>query len=1275
MALGISVSKIASLINTYMASPRDFFSAETRFADPHDLAAVIKWGLARLGRVYPVPVPSAEHTGGPRRAGGDGAHDDTVLVHQRGFLESDVYQTWAAQERQAGYPKEAFSAFLDGLPSSSAALLVAVLSLLSSTTSYSLKNGMTPSRLARLLGPLIFGLPEDENFDKTYDVYVRASNATEHLLLAYIRDTGTTEALPTRLADHVRGYPNMLSEDASRFAPDVRSMPITVISRTVRLYSTDLVRTACELRLAEHSREWAACCSGNAAESSNSGRSSISGTADTSHLPQLSERYRKLINLRGSNAATQDSVPGSADEDLESYTSLADKAWGDFMADGFSAPDQSKLLFDLNESERKGRFKGRQSLGWNTFEQSGFATGDDSLNTALAFDTALQEDVRKFPEERAELMQKLHKTNKKIPSFTYDTEPRVVASPSLQGTPSGQWHEKPYSRVDDVFPEVYADYLLCNGWSNRDELTHRNANFVIVQYKSRPTPSTVDAPGIPAVSSRGPISSHAGDDRTDAAWFVIEEVVPSQYRSELEAAGRKKNRGRAGLRKLNLFRRRKEKETGKANHNGGGANGPSASDAFFDEVFKPGLGTVTKKLTIDNAAVSVSDLPRASSQASTVRESTKPQEDSAPTTSSSRLLTSLKARASKRLRSKTSGAGDEYVLGGGDDNGPPPPPPKEPPGFSSFSSDEIDAHSLQDPEIEALSRPDQRKAPGLFSMGRAGKGQSQDNNVWVDVMHKKDKAQSPSGDIAGDQYGSPPRSRNATMQERAPHPDSQGLSSLSIPESTERTAAASPPRTNDTATFAASPILMASWARENTSAAPASAQHRTPPQKREDAPHITTPTGSSSATPSPPTRRSRPAVASPSPHLGAVGPPANDSSPAAALSKPNYAEPSPNAKLAADRKESEEGGEISPHPLHLDVRNASLRSNSTDSSDREKAREVRINAAKKRAQELRANLTPVGVNEAAARLAERRGGSDDGNLASGASNTATSSSPSSTLSGLPSKPKDDPFSKDRISGRVASITSKFGGVNPKPITPQSTGNSTLSSVTNTVASPSGPAPSPQRRTVGGTERTASGSSSAADATKDPQHVKAGKAVPEPIEVLKGPPTPVAKDAKQTPRTPLSPSADANESNTRRSFDSSVAGVDTETIYPEDAASNFSPDTVDEDPLNSNGRPTSGGLPSGALFSNMDQSPAVAGAAAAAALAQASSRSNAQGTHGSAAGTSSTAAPAAADKDRAEDEDHATEMAGTSAFTMRYQPGMPLSNVEEERESVLSGSNV
>lgn len=114
MALDLSLHNVNSLLRSFLSSPTGAapegapdrrgpglaatFSSDIRFANVHDLAAVIKWALARLGRVFtvPVPLPPVESRLGRRS---EQTHEETVFVQQRGFLNLDSYYTWAQQEK------------------------------------------------------------------------------------------------------------------------------------------------------------------------------------------------------------------------------------------------------------------------------------------------------------------------------------------------------------------------------------------------------------------------------------------------------------------------------------------------------------------------------------------------------------------------------------------------------------------------------------------------------------------------------------------------------------------------------------------------------------------------------------------------------------------------------------------------------------------------------------------------------------------------------------------------------------------------------------------------------------------------------------------------------------------------------------------------------------------------------------------------------------------------------------------------------------------------
>lgn len=674
MALDLSPSNVASLIRNYstsaatQASLPPAFLDELRYANPHDLAATIKWAFARMGRVLAVPVPLPGSKKGEMR-------EEMVYVHQRGFLDLETYNAWREQERRHQYPATAFRDFLSHLAPENVKLLSSLFSLLSSTASYSFKNGMMPAKLCKHFGPLLFGLPEDETFARTYDAYVRASNATEHLLLAYIRFQATTTSLPPRLAQHINGYPSMLPAEMTLPSASSKLVPVTQIERNVRLYSVDLVQSACEIDLTQPCPEWQDCRDTNEALGKD---------------PQLSDKFRKLVNLRG--GAVQGRKRGSAntrdastedDDALAAHSSLVSKQWGDFMSEGFSAPDSSKLAFDLNESARRNRTTRRETRHWNEFSQAGFQDQEnDNLADVLSFDHVLKQDVHNWPSDRDQLGAKLKARQNKLPAFDYDTTPRLLTSPTLAGTPKGKSDNHPISRMDETFADVWADYLLGSGWSNRDELTHRNANFVVVQYKSRPNASTVgsqsagsslSAPTRFQVSARKD-ESVPKDERVDAAWFVIQEVVPAQYRADLEATGRGTFKGLAMIRKFTMFRSRKDKDKSNGNES-------TCEDAptTADDVFQPGPGGSTKRIFLSdqlkrnmskNASQSTLRSNRTSvdherpSSALAVHDSNQPEEAFDATASSNtqsragagKLMSTLRSKSIRVVKSARRGA-------------------------------------------------------------------------------------------------------------------------------------------------------------------------------------------------------------------------------------------------------------------------------------------------------------------------------------------------------------------------------------------------------------------------------------------------------------------------------------------------------------------------------------------------------------------------------------------------------------------------------------------
>ena len=288
-----------------------------------------------------------------------------------------------------------FSQFIEPLEPLLRSLLVGLFTLLSRFTAHSASSGHTPPTLSPLFGPLLFGLgPSTLNFHHAYLYYLRATTATEHLILAFIRwqdakatAAGPTMSVPTRLKAWIQGYPAMLPMTDKNERPEprrgARTVRVLSVRRNVRMYSPDLVKTAAG---------WGTRPRGAPA---SVGERGWAGSREWERIapptlklpPRYSDQYKKRMDLGpnfhpdtgpGANGAgaggagglqppslsssvsSASSVGSSLFEDKEGeerFRSLTDLRWGEFEAMGFgSLADEKKLQFDLTESARAVRF-------------------------------------------------------------------------------------------------------------------------------------------------------------------------------------------------------------------------------------------------------------------------------------------------------------------------------------------------------------------------------------------------------------------------------------------------------------------------------------------------------------------------------------------------------------------------------------------------------------------------------------------------------------------------------------------------------------------------------------------------------------------------------------------------------------------------------------------------------------------------------------------------------------------------------------------------------
>lgn len=254
--------------------------------------------------------------------------------------------------------------------------------------------------MSPLFGPLFFGLgPATLAFHHTYIHYLRAVNAMEHIILAFIRSqdaprittsnpdfpspSAASLGVPVRLKEWIKGYPAMLPFLDHKKKPQARrgSRTVRVLSvrRNVRMYSPDLVKTA---------STWAYKPPGSGGNNGLANSKEWERIAPTTLklLPRYSEAYKKRMDMPSnfhpdvapgtiielnlssstssykSNTSSSTGVSSLPDSDhfglgargnQDRFRSLTDLKWGEFESMGFSElGDDKKLQFDLTESAR-----------------------------------------------------------------------------------------------------------------------------------------------------------------------------------------------------------------------------------------------------------------------------------------------------------------------------------------------------------------------------------------------------------------------------------------------------------------------------------------------------------------------------------------------------------------------------------------------------------------------------------------------------------------------------------------------------------------------------------------------------------------------------------------------------------------------------------------------------------------------------------------------------------------------------------------------------------
>ncbi|KAG0148230.1 hypothetical protein CROQUDRAFT_90562 [Cronartium quercuum f. sp. fusiforme G11] len=483
-ALDVSIDGTHSLIRSYLNHQSDLIR-DIQISSPHNLSAFLKWILAR----------------------------HTNQRGQHGILDWQTYLTWRSAESDTNYPPDFISSHLfPALPTTTVSLLSTLLDLFSTVSAYSHLNGMTIHKCSAIFGAYIFGLEDDLTFEQTYSHWLRYAHATEHLVLAFLRDQKckiTTKQLPSRLESSILGYPKIIPSLTSTH-PSAKLECVARFRRQTRFYNKNLIQNASKWKI-EQSKTWSRLQpTESSTRNHQRANSNSSNSSDTLGKFKFTKSYKHLLNI------TNDSDLDILDDDhhidlndelnleTQRFKSLVEKQWSGFMNKGFEETNsEKKLEFDLEESEKLKRRQRHNTMDWDSFAGNGFFGRETFIPNELEFNSNLNQTIQNWPIEQKVLNKKISKASKHLPQLkSLDPLPQEL-KPIL---------------LDENFFEAYADALVCSGWA-RDEL--KEVSWALVHYKSRS------------------INCDPNDERNDDMWVLFEEVVPAEYRQMLVASNSK----------------------------------------------------------------------------------------------------------------------------------------------------------------------------------------------------------------------------------------------------------------------------------------------------------------------------------------------------------------------------------------------------------------------------------------------------------------------------------------------------------------------------------------------------------------------------------------------------------------------------------------------------------------------------------------------------------------------------------------------------------------
>lgn len=173
------------------------FQSELSYArSPHDVAAVLRWGLRHLkleGNSFGRPPANTASPTSPPSPTSPSTNSQDITVTDDEF---SWYTSFSSAERSTGYPITAFSqSLVPLLPEVHAELLVALLDVISSLAAHGEANGSSGGRLSMIMGLWLVAACRSESRDgwvSFYERWEKAGRVLEHMFLARIRSVHST---------------------------------------------------------------------------------------------------------------------------------------------------------------------------------------------------------------------------------------------------------------------------------------------------------------------------------------------------------------------------------------------------------------------------------------------------------------------------------------------------------------------------------------------------------------------------------------------------------------------------------------------------------------------------------------------------------------------------------------------------------------------------------------------------------------------------------------------------------------------------------------------------------------------------------------------------------------------------------------------------------------------------------------------------------------------------------------------------------------------------